>query len=48
METLFFSYPPVEIKINDTLTSPKVDAYPQYAASALAGNGFVRSSFAGT
>lgn len=36
------------IKCHNILTSLQVDAYPQYAASALAGNGFVRSSFAGT
>ncbi|CAG8429347.1 unnamed protein product [Penicillium salamii] len=30
----------------DTINSKQVDAYPQYAASALAANGFARSSFA--
>lgn len=47
------SHPGIHVSIEaeySRLTSSireQVDAYPQYAASALAANGFARSSFAG-
>jgi hypothetical protein len=45
----FLVSPSITVKIVPQLTvsTYKVDAYPDYAASALAANAFVRCSFAG-